>query len=101
MVQISASFSMKLLFSAYISHEYYFTVFNSVTRDIVLPANCTVVVGIYKLHRRPDIYPNPEKFNPDNFLPENTTARNFYSFIPFSAGLRSCVGKPIFHYVKS
>lgn len=59
----------------------------------VLPAGCTVVIGTIKIHRRADIYPNPDVFDPDNFLPERTQDRHFYSFIPFSAGPRSCVGR--------
>ncbi|KAJ8911044.1 hypothetical protein NQ315_004690, partial [Exocentrus adspersus] len=39
------------------------------------------------------IYPNPDKFDPDNFLPERTANRHYYAFIPFSAGPRSCVGR--------
>lgn len=48
----------------------------------ILPAGCTVVVGTFKLHRRDDIYPNAETFDPDNFLPERTSSRHYYSFIP-------------------
>lgn len=59
----------------------------------VLPAGCTVVVGTVKLHRREEIYPNPDEFNPDNFLPEKTANRHYYAFVPFSAGPRSCVGR--------
>lgn len=61
--------------------------------DLVIPAHTTVIIGTFKLHRRPDIYPNPDQFNPDNFLPEKSASRHYYSFIPFSAGPRSCVGK--------
>ncbi|KAI4462569.1 cytochrome p450 family 4 [Holotrichia oblita] len=61
--------------------------------DLVIPAGTTVVIGTFKIHRRDDIYPNPDVFNPDNFLPEKTTNRHYYSFIPFSAGPRSCVGR--------
>lgn len=64
------------------------------SENYVIPSGTTVVVGTYKIHRRPDIYPNPDRFDPDNFLPERTQNRNYYSFIPFSAGPRSCVGKP-------
>ncbi|XP_059061878.1 uncharacterized protein LOC131854754 [Achroia grisella] len=64
-----------------------------VTNDYILPAGSTVVIGTYKIHRSPAHYKNPEKFNPDNFLPENTQNRHYYSFIPFSAGPRSCVGR--------
>ncbi|KAK1129289.1 hypothetical protein K0M31_020417 [Melipona bicolor] len=64
-----------------------------VSGDYTIPAGCTVVIGTYKLHRQPDIYPNPDVFNPDNFLPENTANRHYYAFVPFSAGPRSCVGR--------
>ena len=49
--------------------------------DSVIPAGATVIIGTFKIHRRPDIYPNAEKFDPDNFLPERAAARHYYSFI--------------------
>ncbi|CAK1551896.1 unnamed protein product [Leptosia nina] len=58
-----------------------------------VPAGSTVIIATYKLHRREDIYPNPEKFDPDNFLPERSANRHYYAFVPFSAGPRSCVGR--------
>ncbi|XP_063993013.1 cytochrome P450 4g15 [Diachasmimorpha longicaudata] len=61
--------------------------------DYTVPAGCTVVVGTFKMHRQPHIYPNPDVFNPDNFLPEKTANRHYYAFVPFSAGPRSCVGR--------
>ncbi|KAI5716921.1 hypothetical protein M8J76_014629 [Diaphorina citri] len=61
--------------------------------DLTIPANCTVVIGTYKIHRQPDTYPNPDVYNPDNFLPEKCANRHYYSFVPFSAGPRSCVGR--------
>ncbi|XP_008546138.1 cytochrome P450 4g15 [Microplitis demolitor] len=61
--------------------------------DYTVPGGCTVVVGTFKMHRLPHIYPNPDTFNPDNFLPEKTANRHYYAFIPFSAGPRSCVGR--------
>lgn len=64
-----------------------------VSCDQVLPAGATVVIGTLKLHRQPYIYPEPEVFNPDNFLPEKTANRHYYAFVPFSAGPRSCVGR--------
>lgn len=59
----------------------------------MLPAGCTVVVTTFKMHRQSYLYPNPEVFNPDNFLPERTANRHYYAFVPFSAGPRSCVGR--------
>ncbi|CAH0389544.1 unnamed protein product [Bemisia tabaci] len=61
--------------------------------NAVLPENSTVVIGTFKLHRNSTIYPNPDEFNPDNFLPEVTSTRHYYAFVPFSAGPRSCVGR--------
>ncbi|KAJ8974790.1 hypothetical protein NQ317_017440 [Molorchus minor] len=63
-----------------------------VSGDYTLPTGATIVIGTFKIHRLPDIYPNPNKFDPDNFLPERTANRHYYAFIPFSAGPRSCVG---------
>ncbi|XP_072941640.1 cytochrome P450 4g15 [Epargyreus clarus] len=60
---------------------------------VKVPSGATVVVATYKLHRRGDVYPNPEKFDPDNFLPERSANRHYYAFVPFSAGPRSCVGR--------
>ncbi|XP_077297022.1 cytochrome P450 4g15 [Arctopsyche grandis] len=61
--------------------------------DLTIPAGCTVIIGTYKVHRREDIYPNPNIFDPDNFLPERCANRHYYAFVPFSAGPRSCVGR--------
>nr|KAF7429328.1 hypothetical protein H0235_005726 [Vespula pensylvanica] len=59
----------------------------------ILPSGCRIIIPPYKIHRMPEFYSNPEKFNPDNFLPEKMQQRHYYSFIPFSAGPRSCVGR--------
>lgn len=61
--------------------------------NYTVPAGCTVVIVTYKLHRNSDIYANPDEFNPDNFLPERCIKRHHYSFVPFSAGPRGCVGR--------
>lgn len=61
--------------------------------DYTIPTGATVVIATYKLHRLESIYPNPDKFDPDNFLPERQANRHFYAFVPFSAGPRSCVGR--------
>jgi len=61
--------------------------------NYILPVGATVVVVQAVLHRRADSFPNPDVFNPDNFLPEKCQERHYYSYIPFSAGPRSCVGR--------
>ena len=63
------------------------------SQNLIVPADTTVVIGTFRIHRRADIYHNPDKFDPDNFLPEKAASRHYYSYIPFSAGPRSCVGR--------
>ncbi|XP_046677996.1 cytochrome P450 6k1-like [Homalodisca vitripennis] len=51
-----------------------------------------VVVPVYAIHNDPNIYPNPDIFDPDRFLPENIKTRHPISFMGFSAGPRTCIG---------
>ena len=39
----------------------------------------------------PKYFPNPEKFNPDNFNKENRALRDPYTFLGFSQGPRNCI----------
>lgn len=59
----------------------------------MIPAGTEIVMPLYLLHRNPIQFPEPEKFDPDRFLPKAVEARHRYSYVPFSAGLRNCVGK--------
>jgi cytochrome P450 len=54
-----------------------------------LPAGVTVTPSIYLVHRRPDVYPNPDRFEPERFL-ENPPGT--YTWIPFGGGVRRCIG---------
>ena len=54
-----------------------------------LPAGVTIAPCIYLVHRRPELWPNPEQFNPDRFLEARQSP---YSFFPFGGGARRCLG---------
>jgi len=57
-----------------------------------LPPRTLVFVSAYAQHRRADVWPEPDRFDPDRFLPEVEALRPKGSYLPFSAGPRSCIG---------
>ena len=60
-----------------------------------LPAGVTVVPSIYLVHRRPDVYPNPEQFEPERFIDGSPGT---YTWIPFGGGIRRCIGGSFAHF---
>ncbi len=54
--------------------------------------NTVIAVCVYSLHRHPAFWDEPERFNPDRFLPETSAGRHKFSYIPFGAGPRQCIG---------
>ncbi|CAN7947280.1 unnamed protein product [Ixodes hexagonus] len=58
-----------------------------------LPKGTTVQVANYFLNRDPKVFPKPEEFHPERFLPENSKGRHPFAFVPFSAGPRNCIGQ--------
>ncbi len=51
-----------------------------------------VFVPIYAIHHHHRLWPNPEAFDPDRFTPEAVKARHRWSYLPFAAGPRICIG---------
>jgi cytochrome P450 len=57
-----------------------------------IPKRQLVMLMVYTVHRRPDIYPDPERFDPERFTPENEKKLPRFAFMPFGAGARICIG---------
>ena len=60
--------------------------------DHIIPAGATIYMPVYTLHRDPRHFPDPEKFDPERFSPQNCVGRHPYAYIPFGIGRRMCVG---------
>lgn len=56
------------------------------------PANISVTCPVYTLHRLPEFWPEPEKFDPERFSSENKSKIKPYTYLPFGAGPRNCLG---------
>uniref|UniRef100_A0A1B0EY63 Cytochrome P450 n=1 Tax=Phlebotomus papatasi TaxID=29031 RepID=A0A1B0EY63_PHLPP len=57
-----------------------------------LTRDMNLIIPIYAIHHDPDIYEDPETFNPDRFEPEEVRQRHRCSFLPFGDGPRNCIG---------
>lgn len=55
----------------------------------LLKAGGFAIFSIYNVHHHPDLWAEPEQFNPDRF--QSAESRRF-SFMPFGAGERICIG---------
>lgn len=64
---------------------------------IKLSEDCIVVIPVYSLHHDPEFFPEPDVFNPDRFSEENINSIRPYTFLPFGAGPRNCIGSRFAH----
>jgi len=54
-----------------------------------LPAGITVSACIYSTHHHPDLWPDPERFDPERFIGARPAPHTFF---PFGGGIRRCIG---------
>ncbi|WP_040833974.1 cytochrome P450 [Nocardia brevicatena] len=57
-----------------------------------LPVGSTVALSPYLIHRQADLYDEPDRFDPDRWLPERT-APPPGALLPFGGGARKCIGE--------
>jgi len=71
-----------------------------IDKDLILPKGLQIIISIYHLHRRKDIWgESADKFDPDRFSSENFRQVHPFAFIPFSKGPRNCIGKCLYYYL--
>jgi cytochrome P450 len=60
--------------------------------EYFVPSGTEVYIPLYFIQRHPDLWEEPDRFNPDRFQPEKSRNRHRLATIPFSAGPRNCIG---------
>ncbi|CAH1376298.1 unnamed protein product [Tenebrio molitor] len=78
-------------------------------KPVHLENNSLIWLPIMGLHRDPQYWPDPDRFDPERFSEENKANINSYAFLPFGSGPRNCMGsrfalletKTLFFYILS
>lgn len=67
-----------------------------------LPNGTVTQISIIQLHWNPEVWPEPFKFDPYRFSPENIDKIHPYAYIPFAVGERNCIGQNMaLHEIKT
>lgn len=61
--------------------------------DYFLPAKTTVLMSQFITHRDERFFPDPLRFDPERFTPEQKSKRQKFTYFPFGAGFRQCIGE--------
>ena len=51
-----------------------------------------IMIPLYAIHHQEEFFPDPFKFDPERFMPENKDNLIPYTFLPFMLGPRNCIG---------
>lgn len=61
--------------------------------EFFLPAKTTVLISQFVTQRDARFFPDPLRFDPQRFTPESKARRTKFTYFPFGAGPRQCIGE--------
>ncbi|MGE5697995.1 MAG: cytochrome P450 [Candidatus Sericytochromatia bacterium] len=59
---------------------------------IPVSAGDTIGISPYLLHRNPEFWSEPDRFDPQRFVSQSASTRRRYAYLPFGGGHRICLG---------
>jgi cytochrome P450 len=60
---------------------------------VLIPKGATVMIAVYHLHRHPEFWSEPERFDPERWREERGEPKHAFAYLPFGLGGRRCVGE--------
>ncbi len=57
-----------------------------------IPAASRILISTYNIHRHPEFWEEPTRFEPEHFSPERRASRHDLAYSPFGAGQHKCIG---------
>jgi cytochrome P450 len=64
----------------------------SVLGGYEIPVGSRALISIYNIHRHPQFWEEPSRFEPERFSPEQRASDHGLAYIPFGAGQHKCIG---------
>ncbi|KAL0841633.1 hypothetical protein ABMA28_015288 [Loxostege sticticalis] len=65
---------------------------NEATEDYIVRRGESIMFPVWALHRSPEFYPDPDRFDPERFSEKNKKNIKPFTYLPFGAGPRNCIG---------
>jgi cytochrome P450 len=57
-----------------------------------VPPGAAITISAYVTHRNPNLWRDPERFDPERFAPGAVAQRHRFAYLPFGGGPRICIG---------
>lgn len=51
-----------------------------------------IIIPVFAMHRDPKYFPDPDKYDPENFNEDRVKERDHFTYLPFGEGPRICIG---------
>lgn len=61
--------------------------------SFTIPKDAIVQAPVWDIHHDPELWPDPWKFDPDRFSPENKSSNQKLAHLSFGIGPRTCIGE--------